>query len=109
MRNVLVELMGVQRLLRETWHSSLATAVLEPASEPTRQAKIVHICDTALALESEEVGQGGPVFVNLHENEATSVAAARAVLGAGVGRLVRLRGKRRRYVVFWRRYRPHAF
>lgn len=59
----------------------------------------------------------GPVgahhaFINLHENERTSVQAAHDVLGGGTdmrGRLIILRGQRHRNVVFWIGLRPYLF
>jgi hypothetical protein len=107
MRQVLVNLMGAQRLLREAWQSSRS---VDPASAtPGQCAKTVWLCDTEVALNVEVFAEGGPVFVNLHENEQTSVAAARAVLRTASGRLVRLCAKGRRHVVFWNGSRPHAF
>lgn len=52
------------------------------------------------------------VLVNLHENERTSVQAARALLAARAGqdtRLVVLRGQGRRNIVFWIGLRPFLF
>lgn len=109
MWNALVDLMGAQRLLRETWHSSRMAPAVEVAGQSRRHTRTVQICDTAVALEVEEFAPGGPVYVSLHEDEQTSVAAARSVLEVGAGRLVRLRSKGRRYVVFWDGHRPHAF
>lgn len=56
---------------------------------------------------------GAPhVFINLHENERTSVHAAHDVLGRDTemrARLIVLRGQRRRNVVFWIGLRPYLF
>lgn len=99
--------MGAQRLLREAWQSS--RAVDAAGAPPGLHAKTVQLCDTEVVLAVEQFGAGGPVFVNLHENEQTSVTAARAVLQLSRGRLVCLRAKGRRYVVFWDGARPHGF
>ena len=107
MRQVLGDLMGAQRLLREAWQSS--RAVVAASVKPGLHAKTVRLCDTDVVLEVEEFAAGGPVFVNLHENEQTSVAAARTVLEASGGRLVCLRAKGQRYVIFWHGLRPHGF
>lgn len=99
--------MGAQRLLREAWQSS--RAVDGAGALPGLHAKTVQLCDTEVVLAVEQFSAGGPVFVNLHENEQTSVTAARAVLQTSRGRLVCLRAKGRRYVVFWHGLRPHGF
>lgn len=100
--------MGAQRLLREAWISSRAVVAAAGAA-PGLQVRKVRLCDTEVVLEVERFAAGGPVFVNLHENEQTSVAAARSVLQAGCGQLVCLRAKGRRFVVFWNGARPHGF
>ena len=111
-------LMGPQRL----WREALATlwapatphalhAVPAPGAriDPGKTVIKVQLCDSTITLVVEEFGQGGACFINLHENEQTSVAAARAVLSTSPGRLVRLCSRGRRHVVFWNGWRPHAF
>jgi hypothetical protein len=110
MAHVLDRLMGVQRLLREALASAWAhRGAAEP--DPGHQAVDVRLGDTTVSITIAigPLGGDGPCFVNLHENEQTSVAAARAVLALSAGRLVRLRHRGRRLVVFWHGLRPHAF
>ena len=67
------------------------------------------MCRTDVFLEAEDFSAGGPVFLNLHENEQTSVGPVRNVLRANPGRLVCMRSRGRRNVVFWQRLIPHVF
>ena len=53
--------------------------------------------------------RGGLRYLNLHENEQTSVEAAAALLAHGAGTLIELRSRRRRLVAFWIGWRPHVF
>ena len=99
--------MGVQRLLREVLQPSQNAGL--GRTTPALPSRTVQLCDTQLLIEVEEFGSGGPVFINVHENETTSVDATRVVLKNGKGRIVRLRAKGRRNVVFWRGVRPFGF
>lgn len=108
MLNVLGRLMGVQRLLREVLAAAPAPRIAT-GPEPGHPAIEVRLCDATVLIETRQFGIGGPCFINLHENEQTSVAAARAVLALSAGRLVRLCSRGRRHVVFWDGIRPHVF
>ena len=109
MSKVFDRLAGRQRLLREALATLWAAPAPRAGNEPGESAIDVRLCDSTVTLVVEEFGQGGPCFINLHENEQTSVAAARAVLRTSTGRLVRLCSRGRRQVVFWDGVRPHAF
>ena len=56
--------------------------------------------DLPVRLATEGRETAGLVYCNLHENERTSVAAARAVLGECAGRLFMLRAQGRRLITF---------
>lgn len=109
MHRIAAALMGTQRLLRETLSAACAPATAAAPPGPGRTFVEVRLCDTAVFIETEASGTGGPTYINLHENEQTSVDAARAVLAASPGRLIRLCSHGRRTVVFWKGIRPHAF
>ena len=117
MTTVLDWVMGVQRLLREVLATVCAAAApaarTEPGTSrgapPGASAIEVRLCDTTVTLVIEAFGPSGPCFINLHENEQTSIAAARAVLGRSNGRLIRLCSRGRRHVIFWDGLRPHGF
>ena len=106
MLKVFVGAAALQRLLREAASAMLASRTnrsdLASASTAT-----IQIGATLIGVEFVECELPGPVFVNLHENEATSVAAARHVLEqTRSGRLVVLRSRARRHVTFWTGWRP---
>lgn len=109
MRSTTAALMGTQRLLREALAAARSPATVPAPPGAGRSVVEVWLCDTPVLIETEAFGVGGPTFVNLHENEHTSVAAARAVLATSPGRLVRLCSRGRRNIVFWNGIRPHAF
>jgi hypothetical protein len=60
------------------------------------------------AWHLSEHGQGGLTFVNLHQNEQTSVEAARALLREHPGRLIELRGQGTRVVTVRRGLAAHT-
>ncbi len=110
MANVLDRWMGAQRLLREALAGAWAPRGAA-GHDLGHQAFDVRLGDStvSIAIAIGQFGVDGPCFVNLHENEQTSVTAARAVLAQSAGRLVRLCHRGRRLVVFWDGLRPHAF
>jgi len=69
--------------------------------------EVVTLCRTPVRIVSE--GAGSLCLINLHENEATSVAAARGVLRPDLASLVCLRARGRRCITFWCGTRPYAF
>lgn len=83
---------------------------LNPASIKPEVTRF-KIGDTSVSVEKYEYGKfkAGTTFINMHENERTSVKAAKAVLShSKSGRLLKLVSKGRRLVTFklrGRRYR----
>lgn len=78
--------------------------------DPTAQRTPVELGCTTVHIEVWGADDARHVFVNVHENERTSVCAARALLAARHdSRLVVLRGQGRRHVVFWMGARPYLF
>lgn len=108
MQQILDQLIGAQRLLRET----LAAAV-QGRSRSTdgaaSQVIPVELCDTGITIALRRVGAGGLTYVNLHQNEQTSVRAARKMLDHHPGTLIELRAQGRRSVTFRNGLRPYAF
>jgi hypothetical protein len=110
MRHILGSLAGTQRLVREVWHSWRIPIQPEESRSPLATARAVRLGSGTVFLETEQQEAGGPTYINLHENEQTSVDAARAVMSeSAAGRMVRLRAQGRRHVVFWEGARPFAF
>lgn len=110
MWDFLGNVMGAQRLLREAWSASRVPVPNALSSDSRVSESTVMLGETTVFIETETSYASGPIYVNLHENEQTSVLAARAVLAeTGAGRIVRLRSKGRRYVIFWDGSRPFAF
>jgi hypothetical protein len=68
----------------------------------------VRLGTSEVHLRVTERGTAGLTFVNLHENEQTSVVAARALIADGAGRLVELRAQGRRLVSFRIGWRAHT-
>lgn len=65
---------------------------------------------TRVQLEVWGTDNAPHIFINLHENERTSVCAARALLAARHdSRLIVLRGQGHRHVVFWIGLQPYLF
>jgi len=65
---------------------------------------------TTVQLEFWGADNAPHIFINLHENERTSVCAARALLAARHdSQLIVLRGQGRRHVVFWIGLQPYVF
>ena len=63
---------------------------------PLHSVQTLSVGNTLVQLQQRVFGRGGLTWLNLHENEATSVAAARQLLQLEPGRLVALvsRGER---------------
>ena len=98
----------------------LARAVLRSASRPlplgasgavSSQRRPVQLGRTAIHLVTLGPQGGRLVWVNVHENERTSVQAATALMqeAGWPDRLLLLRAQGQRHVVFWLGWRPHAF
>ncbi len=110
MQHVLDQLIGGQRLLRETLASVLKGGDNGTAtSDATTRVIPVDLCDTTVSIAVQRVGEGGLTYINLHQNEQTSVRAARGVLDRQPGILIELRAQGRRYVTFWNGLRPCVF
>ncbi len=94
------------RLLREV----LARA-RDVADAPDSAAMLepVRMCDTVVHLRIRRGAAAGLHYVNVHENEQSSVEAARAVQREFPGTMVELKGRGRRIVCFRRGLRPYAF
>ena len=65
---------------------------------------------STVRLELSGADDARHLFINLHENERTSVHAARGLLATRPdSRLIVLRGQGRRHIVFWIGVRPYLF
>lgn len=62
--------------------------------------EVVRLGDTEVRLVITQQGQGGVTFIALHENESTSVAAAKSLLGQYGGTLIELKHGGGRMVSF---------
>jgi hypothetical protein len=109
MRKILQALMRAQRLLREMLASAWSFRESQTRDKPSSEVLRVGLCDTQISLEVRRFGTGGYTYVNLHENERTSICAALAVLGRRPGRLIELKAAGRRYVAFRDAWRPYVF
>ena len=60
----------------------------------------IDVGDSVVRLSTEVFGSGGLHYINVHENEAVSVKAARAVLSTRAGLLTELKCQRTRLISF---------
>lgn len=82
-------------------HARLLRHRASPPSWATDAGEvIVPLGATKVRLRTRESRPGGLTYLNLHENEQTSVQAARELLQANPGRLVELRAAGERLVSF---------
>lgn len=118
MRRLWQGLNGWRRLLQEAAAASRRAATAGIVDE--RPAPIgvqlhpirlgtTEICLSVRASSVASAGHPGLRYVNLHENEQTSVAAARALLQHQPGTLIELRAGGGRLVTFRAGWRPFAF
>lgn len=80
-----------------------------PARAPNESITPVVIGDTQVELYTRRFGSGGWRYLNLHENERTSVEAARLLLQSEPGTLIGLRSRGSRLVTFHDGGRPYTF
>ena len=97
------------KALRRAWLAVATAMPLAPAAADVVEALTVSLGDRAVRLERTRLGGGGRRYVNVHENESTSVEAARSVLRERGGELVVLRAGGQRLVAFRQGPRPCAF
>jgi len=93
-RAVLSSLKPYVRLAR----SALASSPV--SCDPSLRRKSLYLGATLIHLDLTQQATGGLTFVNLHENEQTSVQAAKALLAREPGRLIELHAGGRRLVTF---------
>jgi hypothetical protein len=107
MRELLRRMNARRRLLQ----AMLAAALPAPALSRAEGERVYELAlgDRRLNVLVSGSEMAAVVFVNVHENEQTSVQAARAVLDPTRQRLVRLHAQGRRNVVFALKGRHHAF
>jgi hypothetical protein len=75
--------------------------------DPAVRRQGIQLGDTRVELAVHGAPGSALVFVNVHENEDTSVQVARALLQGRDDRLVELRSRGHRTVLFWIGRRPH--
>lgn len=66
----------------------------------SKHTQIVNVGEASIRLVVEQFGERGSVYLNLHENEATSVRAARQLLQSRSGTLITLQSGKGRLVLF---------
>ena len=102
----------VWQSLKALWRLLLAHMVRQRtahAATAGAERRSVLLGSKTVHLDVTRFGSGGLRYINLHENETTSVQAAEWVLSHGAGQLIVLRGGGQRLLVFWDRLRPYAF
>lgn len=99
-----------RRLLLGVLRSVLAAKALADSHDTASRSVLVALGRSAVRLDISGTDDARHVFVSLHENERTSVRAARALLATRQdSRLIELCGQGRRHVVFWIGLRPYLF
>lgn len=109
MQQILDQLTGAQRLLRETLAAALQGHTGRSTDGAASKVIPVELGDTSVSIALRRVGAGGLTCINLHQNEQTSVSAARNMLDRFPGTLIELRAQGRRIVTFRNGLRPYAF
>ena len=111
MRGVWQGLNGWRRLLQEAAAAARAQPRVRTPVAPGSVEHTVALADTPVRLCAAPARRAGTGlrYLNLHENEQTSVEAARAVLRTTPGSLIELHAGGRRLVVFRDGLRPFAF
>jgi hypothetical protein len=92
-------------------HARLARAAfLAPSGQVTDAAQRheVSLGATRVQIRVEQAGTGGPCFINVHENESTSVSAARALMRTRPARLITLHAQGARLIGFRIGWRAHT-
>ena len=100
-----------RRLLLGVLRSVLPLQALpEVRRDAAMQSVPVTLGRSTVRLEIAGPHDAPQVLINLHENEQTSVRAARELLALRThNRLIVLRGQGRRHIAFWIGWRPYLF
>ena len=102
MQRLLDTLNGRRRLLQEVLAVGISGRAALAAGAPADGAEsvTVRLGSDRVRLSVQRFGHGGLRYLNLHENEQTSVQAAKAVLARSPGTLIELHGQGRRLLSF---------
>jgi len=93
---------GRRRLLQEALAVAISGRAASAAGAPADGAETVTVRTGGdqVRLSVQRFGRGGLRYLSLHENEQTSVQAAKAVLARSPGTLIELHGQGRRLLNF---------